>query len=389
MGSAQAIALAKKNIPVIVVDKALPDEVLKAGYDGRVSAISHASTKVLKHLDVWEKICDEAGAIESILVTEGEAFSDILFESNELGSEPFGYMVSNMHLRQVLLERMLACPCITYKGGDALRDVSFDSKVSATLESSTTIRADLLVIADGRYSSVREKVGITARKYDYDQQAIVCTIAHEKSHNGQAVEWFFPAGPLAILPMKGGYHSAIVWTEETMMADYLVQMEEVEFTHHLASKLKGKQGSFHLTGRRYCYPLNLFQAETYIASRTVLIGDAAHAIHPIAGQGVNLGYRDVAVLTEILADAAGLGQDLGSTNLLAHYQQWRRLDATSMTATTDILNRLFSSSSPLVGRARRAGMAAFSRISPLKSFFMRSAMGLEGDLPRMLREEAI
>ena len=389
VGSAQAIALAQNGISVIVVDKILPEHMVKSGYDGRVSAISHASTKILSYIGAWEEISVQAGPIESILVTEGGVFSDIVFESNALGSEPFGFMVPNMHLRNVLFEKMLANPLITYLGGESISQLERTAKVVATLTSGATITASLIVIADGRYSTLRDKVGIASRKYEYHQQAIVCTVAHEKPHLNRAVEWFFPEGPLAILPMKGGKTSAIVWTEETTMADYLTKMEEVDFTYHLSRKLNGMIGTFQLTGNRYCYPLNLFQAENYTAPRSVLIGDAAHAIHPIAGQGVNLGYRDVAVMTEILSDAARLGQDLGSPALLAHYQQWRRFDATSMTVTTDSLNRLFSSDSLWVRQVRRAGMAAFSRISPLKSFFMQAAMGMQGDLPRMLHAEAL
>lgn len=386
VGSAQAIALAQSGISVAVIDKALPKQVLKAGYDGRVSAISHASTKILSYLNVWEKLTAQAGAIESILVTEGGDYSDIVFDSRDLGAEPFGYMVPNMFLRQVLLETLLANPLITYIGGDTVADLCVDTNVIATLESGSHITAKVLVIADGRYSQLRDKVGIKVRKFEYNQQAIVCTINHEIPHDNRAVEWFFSCGPLAILPMKGGQTSAIVWTEETAMADYLTGLEDDQFAYQLEQKLNGLLGKFTLAATRYCYPLNLFQAETYIAPRCVLIGDAAHAIHPIAGQGVNLGYRDVAVLTEILVDARAAGQDLGAATLLSHYQQWRRLDATSMSATTDILNRIFSSDSSLLRHVRRSGMAAFSRISPLKSFFMHSAMGMQGDLPRMLRE---
>jgi 2-octaprenyl-6-methoxyphenol hydroxylase len=389
VGSAQALALADAGVACVVVDKALPQEVLRAGYDGRVSAISHASTKILQYIKIWDDVAADAGAIESILVTEGGRFSDILFDSHEIGNAPFGYMIPNMRLRQVLLSALLAHPLITYIGGDAVVDLEVTSAVAATLASGTVVNAKLLVIADGRYSTLRDKVGIRARKFDYNQQAIVCVIAHAKSHENRAVEWFFSEGPLALLPMHGGHTSAIVWTEETEMANHLVGLDEADFAYALKRKLNGLMGEFTMQGQRYCYPLNLFQAEAYTASRTVLIGDAAHAIHPIAGQGVNLGYRDVAVLTELLVDAARAGGDMGSANVLAHYQQWRRFDATSMTATTDILNRLFSSDSSVIRKLRRSGMAAFSRLSPLKSYFMHSAMGMEGDLPRMLRGEAV
>jgi 2-octaprenyl-6-methoxyphenol hydroxylase len=389
VGSAQALALAKYGISSLIVDKALPDEVMRAGYDGRVSAISHASVQVLQHLDVWKDVVAEAGAIDSIFITEGGKHSDILFDAEEIGGDPFGYMVPNQLLRKTLLQRVLETPQITYQGGETITALNRSHAVEATLESGATVAARLLLVADGRYSSVREMVGIHARKFDYDQQAIVCIIAHAKPHHNQAVEWFFPEGPLAILPMQGGHTSAIVWTEETAMANHLVSLDADDFHEELRLKLAGKMGVFTLEGKRYCYPLNLFQAETYIADRCIIIGDAAHAIHPIAGQGVNLGYRDVAVLTELLVEATRAGQDIGSAALLAHYQQWRRFDATSMTAATDILNRLFSSDSRTLRHLRRAGMAVFNRTDILKSFFMHAAMGMEGDIPKMLAGERL
>jgi 2-octaprenyl-6-methoxyphenol hydroxylase len=387
VGAAQALALASEGIASTVVDKALPEEVLQAGYDGRVSAISYASTKVLSGIGVWDALRADAGAIDSILVTEGGRYSDILFDASEIGSEPFGYMVPNMLLRRVLLQAVLDHPSITYLGGQAVSEVAVEGAcVRATLESGDALTASLLVVADGRYSSVRDAIGIKARKFDYHQQAIVCTVRHAKPHKNRAVEWFFSEGPLAILPMQGGHTSAIVWTEEEAMASHLVALDADDFAYDLAQKLGGLLGDFSMEGKRYCYPLNLFQAEALTAARAVLIGDAAHAIHPIAGQGVNLGYRDVGVLTEVLGDAVRSGQDIGSSAVLSHYQQWRRFDATSMTATTDILNRVFSSDGKVVKHMRRAGMAVFGRTDPLKSFFMHAAMGMEGDLPRMLRD---
>lgn len=389
VGAAQALALAEYEIRSVVVDKAKSADVLAAGYDGRVSAISHASVQLLKALGVWRELQRDAGPIETIRVTEGGRFSDVIFDSREESGEPFGYMVPNIRLRQVLLERVVNHPCITFLEGETLEAFRRDAVVEGSLASGQTVSAELLIIADGRYSSVREQVGVSARRFEYGQNALVTTISHSQPHEGCAVEWFFPAGPLAILPMRGGYHSCIVWTEKTALAEHLATLEREELQEELALKLNGMLGEIAVESPCFSYPLNLFQAERYTAERTAIIGDAAHAIHPIAGQGVNLGYRDVAVLTELLVEAVRHGQDPGNAALLAHYQRWRSFDATSMIAVTDGLNRLFSTESRVIGGLRRAGMGMFERVAPVKRFFMLSAMGMTGDLPKLLQGESL
>jgi 2-octaprenyl-6-methoxyphenol hydroxylase len=389
VGAAQALALAKYGISSIVIDKARPEDVMNTAYDGRVSAISHASVQILSHIDVWQEIAHHGGAMDAILVTEGGRHSDVLFKAEELGSEPFGYMMPNHLLRKTLLQHVLDTPLITYLAGETVTSLTRQGAVEATLASGMQVNAHLLLVADGRYSTLRDVVGIKARKFDYHQHAIVCTVTHAKPHHNQAVEWFFPVGPLAILPMQGGYRSCIVWTEEDAMAAHLVALDEQEFIEELQRKCESITGAITLEGSRYSYPLNLFQAESYTTNRCILIGDSAHAIHPIAGQGVNLGYRDVAVLTELLVDAKRLGQDIGGSVLLTHYQQWRSFDATSMIAVTDGFNRLFSNNSPMIRHVRRAGMALFNRTEPVKSFFIETAMGMKGDLPKMLAGESL
>lgn len=389
VGAAQALALAKHDIPSVIIDKAQPDDVLKGAQDGRVSAISYASQHVLRYIDVWDQLAQDAGAIEKILVTENGRFSDILFDAQEEGDEPFGHMIPNLLLRRVLLQSVLDHPLVTVLSGDVIASLEREALVHVVTASGQAIDADLLVVADGRYSNVRDMVGVKARRFEYGQSAIVCTVKHEKPHEQTAVEWFFPVGPLALLPMHGGQHSCIVWTETSDMAAHFMQLDDAEFIEELQLKLGKQYGALTLQGRRYSYPLNLFQAESYIAERAAVIGDAAHAIHPIAGQGVNLGYRDVAVLTELLVDAVRAGQDIGAASMLEHYQRWRRFDATSMIATTDGLNRLFSNHSPIIRAVRRAGMAAFQRSGAVKSFFMQSAMGMSGDLPKILQGEVL
>ncbi len=385
VGAAQALALAKHDIRSVLIDKITPDVVMKAGYDGRVSAISYASRMVLDYIDIWNNIASDAGAIESIMVTEGNPRSDIAFRAEDVGSEPFGHMVPNHTLRNALLEAAMEHPLINCVFGETIEALDCAAGVSATLNSGKQVSADLLAIADGRYSTIREKMGISARRYTYQQHAIVCTVSHTQPHHNTATEWFFPVGPLALLPMNGGHRSCIVWTEEDALAQHMVQLSDKEFEEELRVKLQGMLGNITIEGQRYAYPLNLFQAEHYTGQNCVVIGDAAHAIHPIAGQGVNLGYRDVAVLTELLVEAKHAGQHYASSALLQRYQQWRSFDASSMVATTDGLNRLFSNPSQAVAFIRNMGMGLFERSHTLKHCFMETAMGMRGDLPKMLQ----
>lgn len=393
VGAAQALALAQHGHPVTLLERAESSDILRdAQPDGRVSAISHASVHVLRAIGVWDTLEPHAGAIEHILVREGSPprAADIHFDSADALGEPFGYMVPNRMLRRALLEHALEHPLIECRCGDSIETLESDTHAyHLTTTRGTTLHAALMIVADGRYSRIREQVGVSARRYEYGQSALVCTLRHSHHHHAQATEWFFPEGPLAQLPMHGGRHSCIVWTQPTDMAAHLMTLDADTFLEELARPLAGMLGDIALEGGRHSYPLNLFQAERYTSPRCAIIGDAAHAIHPIAGQGVNLGYRDVAVLTELLTDAMRNGQDPGSDAILAHYQRWRSFDATSMIAVTDGLNRLFSNRQRWLKPLRRAGMMAFERSGMVKSFFMSAAMGMQGDLPKMLRAQPL
>jgi 2-octaprenyl-6-methoxyphenol hydroxylase len=384
VGAAQAIACAQIGIKSVVVDKALSVNVLQSNFDGRVSAISHASVKVLSHLGLWEELLSTACPIEKIIITEGAKSAKVHFDADEL-SEPFGFMVRNIDLRKALLKAVLANENITLLEGAAINELQHQPTVNAKLSDSTEIEAELLIIADGRYSEFRTQVGIAHRKFEYGQDAVVFTIWHEKNHNNVATEWFFAQGPLALLPMQGGHHSCVVLTEKSAMAEHFMELSEKEFIQEIALKLQGLMGEIALENERFRYPLNLFQAEKYVAQNAVVIGDAAHAIHPIAGQGVNLGYRDVAALTEVLHEARLNGAALNDAHYLQQYQSWRSFDAASMIAVTDGLNRLFSNNSKLVRMARQVGMAAFQRTPAAKTLFIEAAMGISGDLPKMLQ----
>ncbi len=400
VGSAQAIALSKIGIKSVIIDKALSADVLQANFDGRASAISQSSVKVLTYINLWDKLQQQACPIEKILITEGKKSAKVHFDSDQVG-EPFGFMVRNTQLRQTLLGAVMADENITLLEGANIETLQHQPNISVALKCGKNITAELLIIADGRYSEFRSKVGIGHRKFEYGQDAIICNIHHKKNHDNVATEWFFAQGPLALLPMlddklldnniaenepiKGGHHSCVVLTEKTAMAEHFMQLSDEDFLEEIALKLQGLMGDISLVGIRHRYPLNLFHAEKYIAPNTVLIGDAAHAIHPIAGQGVNLGYRDVAALTDILSEARLNGVALNDAHSLQQYQNWRSLDATRMVVVTDGLNRLFSNNSPSVRKLRQIGMSAFQRIPAAKSLFIETAMGMSGNLPQMLR----
>lgn len=387
VGAAMAVAASQRGFSVRVLERSSRMTVYQPRNDGRVSAISQASSRIFRHLGVWGALAAEGEPILDIRVADQGSLAKVHFDHRAVGQEPFGYMIPNGIIRQTLQSAMEAAPGVTVEYETVVTAVENDPYAArVTLEDGRQFEAALLLVADGRYSAMRDMLGIPSRLLDYDQIAMVCTIRHAQPHHGVAVELFQPAGPLAILPMTE-QRSCIVWTESTARAKDILAQPEEAFTARLAALMGGYLGEIQLLGAPHSYPLHLVQADRYTAPRTALIGDAAHGIHPIAGQGVNLGYRDVAVLTDLLEETKSLGLDPGSDSLLAHYQRWRRFDATSMMATTDLLNRLFSNNMLVFRAARRAGLALFDRITPVKHWFMLSAMGLKGDLPRMLREE--
>ena len=308
--------------------------------------------------------------------------------------EPFGYIVENNILRRALYIGLEGEANITVLQDKVVGFSTTPASATATLDKGQTLTAPLLIAADGRFSKLREQAGIPSRVISYAQTAIVCVIEHEQPHDGLALEKFYPVGPFALLPLKplaGVNRSGVVWTEhESDAAQYLALSDEA-FNHELQRRVGEASdnywGKVKVVGKRFAYPLKLMHAEQFTAHRFALVGDAAHGIHPIAGQGVNLGYRDVAVLAELILDQRKLGLDVGAESLLAHYQRWRRFDSFSMTASTDMLNRLFSNKLPGLSLIRRAGMVAVNNMPPLKRYFMKHAMGLIGDLPQMMKDD--
>jgi 2-octaprenyl-6-methoxyphenol hydroxylase len=404
VGLTCAVALASGGFRVIALDRAPISAQLDAGFDGRVSAIAAGSRRALEGIGLWNHVLAQgnvAEQIRDIRVSDDDSLAFVHYDSRALADkkardaesgdaavgdpEPFGHIVENRTLRAALAARLGELPNLTLLAPAELADVvNAPAHAIATLVDGRRIRATLVVAAEGKDSALRAARGIAVTRWSYPQTAIVCTIAHER---------FLPAGPFAILPMTddadGRHRSSLVWTEKTALAPAYLSLNKADFDAEVTRRVGDFLGTVESVGPRWSYPLSLLHAERYTDERLALIGDAAHAIHPIAGQGLNLGLRDVAALAETLVDAQRLGLDIGFGEVLARYERWRRFDNVLLAGITDGLNRLFSNSfAPLV-LARRLGFRAVNRAGPLKAFFMRHAMGLVGDLPRLSRGEPL
>jgi len=390
IGQVLGVACAGSGLAVAIVDRQDPAALLADDFDGRSSAISYGSHKVLDAVRLWQEIAPDAEPIREIRVADGDSPLFLHYDHRELESGvPLGYIVENRILRRGLIDRVRYLPNLQFLAPLAVETVSTSALgATAALSGGRQIRARLVAAADGRESPLRHAVGIQTVEWQYPQTGIVTTVRHQRPHQGIAVEHFLPAGPFAILPMTGN-RSSIVWTERAELAPRLVDLSNAAFAAELAARFGDFLGAVEPIGPRWTYPLNLLLAEKYVATRLALIGEAAHTIHPIAGQGLNLGIRDVAELAELVIDARRLGLDIGDETVLLRYQQWRRFDALALAAVTDSLNRLFSNSLRPVQLARDFGLAAVNRFPPLKRLLMRDAMGIVGDLPRLVRGEPL
>jgi len=389
VGLTFAISAARLGFEVVVVDRDTPDNTTGAEFDGRVSSVAAGSANLFKALKLWEMVSPEAQPIHQIRVSDGEAPRFLHYDSDDLGGQAMGYIVENRILRQAL---HVAAKCedrIVLRTGTSLETLETDSfRVTALLSDGTVVGAPLAVAADGRASAVRSSVGIGATRREYGQVGLVCAVAHEFDHEGIAHERFLRGGPFAILPMKGN-KSSLVWTERTELARELLQVNAETFLDELRWRFGEFLGDLRLAGRVWSYPLSLTMAKELVAQRTALVGDAAHAIHPIAGQGLNLGLRDVAVLVEVMDDARSIGLDIGDQGTLRRYSRWRRFDGLTMAAVTDGLNRLFTYDSEVFRIVRNAGLTAVNSNRPLKALFQKHAMGLLGKLPKLLEGEPL
>ncbi len=388
VGLTLAAALGDAGLDCVVVDRADPATATAAGFDGRVSAIAHASWRLLAQTGVWRHV-RTAQPILDIRVSDGNSLLFLHYDHRDLGDEPFGYMVENRHIRRALLARLAELPNVRLLAPAEIAAVDRGAnRVDVRLGDGRAVSAPLVVAAEGRRSPLRAAAGIGTVGWRYGQVGIVCTVHHALPHGGVAQERFLPAGPFAILPMTGN-RSSLVWTEREALAPAILAADEAEFGAEMADRFGDHLGALEVVGGRWSYPLALHLARRYVDRRLALIGDAAHVIHPIAGQGLNLGLRDAAALAEVVVDAARLGLDLGAPAALERYQRWRRFDSLALAAVTDGLNRLFSNDVAPLRLARDLGLAAVDRLAPLKRTLMRHARGTVGDLPRLLQGRAL
>ncbi|QBF33783.1 2-octaprenyl-6-methoxyphenyl hydroxylase [Thalassococcus sp. S3] len=393
-GPALALAMAQTGHTVTVID-ALPETVRKnAAFDGRSYALALASQRLLSVIGIWDAVAEHAQPMLEIKVTDGRAGQGpspffMHFDHAEIEEGPMGYMIEDRHLRRAFLDAMAASDRITQISGTAVVAQETGAQhASVVLEDEREISARLLIGSDGRQSGTAERAGIRRTGWDYGQTALVCAVEHDKPHNGIAHQFFMPGGPLAILPLTGN-RSSIVWSEQTARALEIHAMEDAGYVEALRPAFGDFLGEIHLAGKRFTYPLNLTLANSFIAERLALIGDAAHGVHPIAGQGLNAGLRDVGALAQVLAEAARRGEDIGGEMVLERYQQWRRFDVASLAVATDTFNRLFSNDNPILRLGRDIGMGVVNALPGLRRGFIREAAGLTGDLPRLLQGRPI
>jgi 2-octaprenyl-6-methoxyphenol hydroxylase len=400
-GATLALALAKAGLKPILIDPVPFDSQVAPAFDGRASAIAYAAFRQWRALDAVPALEPHVQRIEQILVTDGRAPGAaagapapffLRFDAAEIADrsegEPLGYMLENRHIRAGLAETVLAAGIEVLAPARVARAEAGPRAVTVTLADGRTLSAPLVVGAEGRGSVIRQEAGIGAIGWDYRQVGVVATVKLERPHHGVAHEYFLPSGPFAILPLTED-RASLVWTESVSRGAALKTARPEVFHAHLQRRFGDFLGQAQRQGPVFTYPLSLQLAERLVAPRVALLGDAAHGVHPIAGQGLNLGLKGAAALAETLVEAARLGEDIGSEAVLERYAAWRRFDTATLAAGMDLFVRLFSNDNPLLRLARGAGMAVVNRIGPARTFFMQEAGGAVGDLPKLLRGEAL
>ncbi|MEL6920819.1 MAG: ubiquinone biosynthesis hydroxylase [Pseudomonadota bacterium] len=390
LAAAVAIAQGASGLSIVVVDAA-PEGVWEK--DGRASAIAAAASRMLTEMSCWEHLEPHAQPMTEMIVTDSRASDAVrpvflTFDGEVEDGEPFAHMIPNVELLRVLRQRAGEADIVIKQGTTIDGFDENDAGVTVKLGDGSQVEAELLIAADGVRSRLRDHAGIKTVHWDYGQSGIVATVGHERDHGGQAIEHFLPAGPFAILPLKGN-RSSIVWTEATQNADRLVAADALSFEMELEQRFGLHLGAIKLETTPRAYPLGLTLARDFVKSRFALVGDAAHGIHPIAGQGLNLGFKDVAALAQTVVEAHRNGQDIGTLDVLRAYERWRRFDTVQMGITTDVLNRLFSNDMMPVRALRNIGLGIVDRMPFAKDFLIKQAAGLSGDAPRLLRGEAL
>ncbi len=392
-GPALALAAAQGGLSSTVID-ALPVDNRKArDFDGRSYALALASQRLLHAIGLWDGLAENAQPMLEIKVTDGRAGEGpspffLHFDHAEIEEGPMGYLVEDRYLRRAFLDAMEAEPLITLRHDETVIAQDTTQAASVTLASGEVLKGRVLVGSDGRRSGTAERAKIKRTGWGYGQTALVCAIEHEKPHGGIAHQFFMPSGPLAILPMTGN-RSSIVWSETDDNAKRINALDDADYLNALRPAFGDFLGDIKLAGTRFTYPLNLTIANSFIGERLALIGDAAHGVHPIAGQGLNAGLRDVAALAEVMTMAARRGEDIASPLVLERYQQWRRFDTATLAVATDTFNKLFSNDNPLLRMGRDLGMGLINSVPSLRRNFMREAAGLTGDLPKLMTGRAL
>lgn len=387
-GPALALALAAAGLSVAVVDARPASDRAADDFDGRAYALALASRRLLMALGLWQDLAPNAQPINKVIATQGipgegaDRFA-LVFDSAEIEEGTFGHMLEDRFLYRGLMAAMQGR--VTHIPGTSVTgQEAGPGGVAVQLSDGRRLTARLLVGADGRQSGVATRAGIGRAGWRYGQTALVAALDHELPHHGEAHQFFMPTGPLAVLPLPGN-RSSIVWSEDEARARAIAALDDAAFLDVVRPRFGDFRGDLRLTGPRFTYPLSLSIAHDYVAPRVALAGDSAHGVHPVAGQGLNLGLRDVAALAEVLVAAWRRGEDIGAPDVLARYQRWRRFDGTALGLGMDGVNRLFSNGNPLLRTARGLGMGAITAVGPLRRRFMRQAAGLTMDpMPRLL-----
>ena len=393
-GPALALALAQGGLSVTVIDARPAPARAEAGFDGRAYALAIASKRLLTVLGVWGRIADKAQPILQIKASDGRAGEGpapffLTFDHAEIEEGPMGFMMEDRYLYAAFLDAMHETPGITLLSGETVtgQDISA-SGATVTLASGKQLTGRVLIGCDGRNSGTATRAGITRSGWGYGQTALVTALDHERPHNGIAHQFFMPAGPLAILPLPGN-RSSIVWSETSADAAAIQALPDDAYLAVLRPRFGDFLGEISLAGARFTYPLSLTLADRFVAPRLALVGDAAHGVHPIAGQGLNLGLRDVGALAQVLIEATRRGEDIGAVDVLERYQRWRRFDSTALALGMDTVNRLFSNDNSLLRAGRDIGLGLVNALPSLRRRFIREAAGLTGDLPRLLQGKSI
>ena len=389
-GTALALALARAGRHVTLIDPASVATRAAEGFDGRSYALALASVRMLRALGLGETIAAHGQPMLEIRISDGRANGGpsplwLEFHHAEIEEGPMGHMVEDRYLRRALLEAVAAEPRIDHRAGEAVTDhVAGPAAITVTLSSGARVSGRLLAACDGVRSPTARRAGIRRTGWRYGQTALVCALSHEKPHHGVAHQFFMPEGPLAILPLPGD-RCSIVWTERDDRATAIDALDDAGYLAALRPRFGDFLGEISLAGTRYTYPLELSLAQSFTDDRLALVGDAAHRVHPIAGQGLNAGLRDVAALAEVIGTAATRGEDIGAVDVLDRYARWRRFDTAALAAATDGVNRLFSNDNPVVRLGRDLGLGAVAHLPRLRRGFIREAAGLTGALPELMR----